>query len=57
VKLPPLKVLNSFTKNKDAFIPADPAGKIVSWYSCGPTVYDDAHLGPGTISQPTFFAA
>lgn len=45
VELPPLKVLNSFTKTKDAFIPADPTGKSVSWYVCGPTVYDDAHLG------------
>jgi cysteinyl-tRNA synthetase len=20
-------------------------GKVLTWYSCGPTVYDDAHLG------------
>ena len=43
--LPPLKVWNSLTKSKTPFIPIDPAGKKVKWYVCGPTVYDDAHLG------------
>ncbi|KAJ5099554.1 cysteine--tRNA ligase [Penicillium argentinense] len=42
---PPLKVWNSLTKSKTPFIPIDPAGKKVTWYACGPTVYDDAHLG------------
>lgn len=27
------------------FVPSDPEGKKVTWYACGPTVYDDAHLG------------
>lgn len=40
---PDLKVYNSLTKSKKPFIPRE-QGKI-SWYSCGPTVYDDAHLG------------
>lgn len=44
-QLPPLKVWNSLTKSKTPFIPIDPAGKKVTWYACGPTVYDDAHLG------------
>lgn len=44
-QLPRLKIYNSLTRKKDDFIPVDPAGKIVTWYSCGPTVYDDAHLG------------
>ena len=44
-QLPPLKVWNSLTKSKTPFIPIDPAGKKVVWYACGPTVYDDAHLG------------
>lgn len=44
-QLPPLKVWNSLTKSKTPFIPIDPAGKKVSWYACGPTVYDDSHLG------------
>lgn len=26
-------------------MPKDPKGKQVTWYCCGPTVYDDAHLG------------
>ncbi|KAJ5145852.1 uncharacterized protein N7515_000416 [Penicillium bovifimosum] len=45
VQLPPLKVWNSLTKSKTPFVPIDPAGKKVVWYACGPTVYDDAHLG------------
>jgi cysteinyl-tRNA synthetase len=40
-----LKVLNSLTRSKNDFIPIDQEGKVVKWYSCGPTVYDDAHLG------------
>lgn len=44
-RLPPLKVWNSLTRTKTPFVPIDPEGKRVSWYACGPTVYDDAHLG------------
>ncbi|KAL1970895.1 hypothetical protein VTN77DRAFT_2729 [Rasamsonia byssochlamydoides] len=44
-RLPPLKVWNSLTRSKVPFIPIDPEGKKVTWYACGPTVYDDAHLG------------
>ena len=43
--LPPLKIWNSLTRSKTAFYPIDPAGRVVTWYACGPTVYDDAHLG------------
>ncbi|KAF2753951.1 cysteinyl-tRNA synthetase [Pseudovirgaria hyperparasitica] len=43
--LPALKVYNSLTRSKTPFTPLDPAGKAVTWYACGPTVYDDAHLG------------
>ncbi|KAF2746071.1 hypothetical protein M011DRAFT_425959 [Sporormia fimetaria CBS 119925] len=39
------KIYNSLTRTKVPFAPLDPEGKTVSWYSCGPTVYDDAHLG------------
>lgn len=45
IKLPRLKVYNSLTRKKDDFVPVDPEGKVVTWYACGPTVYDDAHLG------------
>lgn len=44
-KLPPLSIYNSLTRSKNAFVPLDPASETVTWYSCGPTVYDDAHLG------------
>ncbi|ORY19248.1 tRNA synthetases class I (C) catalytic domain-domain-containing protein [Clohesyomyces aquaticus] len=40
-----LKVWNSLTRTKNDFIPIDPEAKEVKWYNCGPTVYDDAHLG------------
>lgn len=45
VKIPDITVYNSLTRRKDKFIPVDPEGKTVLWYTCGPTVYDDAHLG------------
>lgn len=44
-RIPPLKVYNSLTRSKSLFVPIDPEGKKVTWYACGPTVYDDAHLG------------
>jgi cysteinyl-tRNA synthetase len=40
-----LKIWNSLTRTKNDFVPIDPQGKLVKWYNCGPTVYDDAHLG------------
>lgn len=43
--LPPLTVYNTLTRQKDPFIPLDKSGKTVTWYCCGPTVYDAAHLG------------
>lgn len=38
-----LHVLNSLVNKKVPFTPNKP--KLVRWYSCGPTVYDVAHLG------------
>ncbi|SJK85984.1 cysteinyl-tRNA synthetase [Babesia microti strain RI] len=38
-----LVINNSFTKSKVPFVPEK--GNLVKWYSCGPTVYDHAHLG------------
>ena len=38
-------VLNSVTGEKELFVPLDSTGKRVSWYICGPTVWDKAHLG------------
>ncbi|KAB5558375.1 tRNA synthetases class I (C) catalytic domain-containing protein [Coniochaeta sp. 2T2.1] len=40
---PPLKVFNSLTRSKDTFFPEKQDA--VTWYTCGPTTYDDAHLG------------
>lgn len=39
-----LNVLNSFTGNKVPFVPHG-GGNQITWYICGPTVYDSAHVG------------
>jgi len=39
----PLTLYNTLTRRIEPFVPADPAR--VTFYSCGPTVYDDAHIG------------
>jgi len=39
----PLRLYNTLTKRLEDFVPRDPSK--VSFYSCGPTVYDDAHIG------------
>ncbi|AAS54011.2 AFR640Wp [Eremothecium gossypii ATCC 10895] len=41
---PVLKLYNSLTRTKDEFIPLS-QGRNVTWYSCGPTVYDASHMG------------
>ncbi|TDH65166.1 uncharacterized protein CCR75_006816 [Bremia lactucae] len=41
----PLCLYNSMTRSKNAFVPMQ--GKRVLWYMCGPTVYDQTHLGHG----------
>lgn len=38
-----LTLYNTLTKRAEPFVPADP--KKVTFYTCGPTVYDDAHIG------------
>ncbi|MEZ6318850.1 MAG: hypothetical protein R3B49_08875 [Phycisphaerales bacterium] len=38
-----LRVHNTLTNRVEPVIPADPAR--VTFYTCGPTVYDDAHIG------------
>ena len=38
-----LKVYNSLTKDKETLQLKDK--NVLYWYSCGPTVYDSAHLG------------
>ncbi|MFT3683308.1 MAG: cysteine--tRNA ligase [Phycisphaerales bacterium] len=38
-----LKLYNTLSRAVETFVPGDPAK--VTFYSCGPTVYDDAHIG------------
>jgi cysteinyl-tRNA synthetase len=41
-----LQFYNSLVDEKVPFIPAAGAGsKQITWYACGPTVYDSAHMG------------
>ncbi|ODQ54152.1 cysteinyl-tRNA synthetase [Saitoella complicata NRRL Y-17804] len=42
-EVPTLKVWNSLTRSKVDFVPRE--GRKVTWYSCGPTVYDASHMG------------
>ncbi len=39
----PLRLYNTLTRSMEPFRPADPSR--VTFYTCGPTVYDDAHIG------------
>jgi cysteinyl-tRNA synthetase len=38
-----IRLYNTLTRSKDEFRPIDPNN--VRMYVCGPTVYDDAHIG------------
>ena len=38
-----LQLTNSLTRKKEIFKPIDP--KKISLYACGPTVYDNPHVG------------
>ncbi|XP_020894710.1 cysteine--tRNA ligase, cytoplasmic, partial [Exaiptasia diaphana] len=38
-----LKIFNSLTREKNVFVPQQ--GRRVTWYGCGPTVYDASHMG------------
>ncbi|XP_063738059.1 cysteine--tRNA ligase, cytoplasmic isoform X2 [Eleginops maclovinus] len=41
--VPQLRLYNSLTRAKEPFVPQ--CGNKVTWYSCGPTVYDASHMG------------
>ncbi|ONH66875.1 Cysteine--tRNA ligase [Cyberlindnera fabianii] len=43
VEKPVLKLYNSLTRTKTEFVPS--RDRKVSWYCCGPTVYDSSHMG------------
>jgi hypothetical protein len=42
-EIPSLQLYNSLTRQKNPFIPDK--GNKVTWYCCGPTVYDKSHMG------------
>ena len=42
-----LKITNSLTRKKEIFKPINP--KAITMYACGPTVYDNPHVGLSLI--------
>ncbi|MEE2912209.1 MAG: cysteine--tRNA ligase [Planctomycetota bacterium] len=40
-----LHLYNTLTRTEESFIPIDSENRVVTFYSCGPTVYDFAHIG------------
>lgn len=40
-----LRFFNTYSRQLEEFRPIDPAGKEVKLYTCGPTVYNYAHIG------------
>ena len=40
-----VRFLNTYSREVEDFAPLDPAGKLVRMYTCGPTVYNHAHIG------------
>ncbi|XP_028430778.1 cysteine--tRNA ligase, cytoplasmic isoform X2 [Perca flavescens] len=42
-EVPRLRLYNSLTRAKEPFVPQ--RGNKVTWYCCGPTVYDASHMG------------
>uniref|UniRef100_H3CGN7 Cysteine--tRNA ligase, cytoplasmic n=1 Tax=Tetraodon nigroviridis TaxID=99883 RepID=H3CGN7_TETNG len=49
---PRLRLYNSLTRAKELFVPQK--GNKVTWYSCGPTVYDASHMGHARSSYISF---
>uniref|UniRef100_A0A3P9NRV1 tRNA synthetases class I catalytic domain-containing protein n=1 Tax=Poecilia reticulata TaxID=8081 RepID=A0A3P9NRV1_POERE len=42
-EVPQLRLYNSLTRTKEPFVPQK--DNKVTWYCCGPTVYDASHMG------------
>jgi cysteinyl-tRNA synthetase len=43
--LMPIQFFNTYSRTTEEFHPLDPNGREVRMYTCGPTVYDHAHIG------------
>lgn len=41
----PVQFYNTYSRQLEEFLPLDPAGRVVRLYTCGPTVYNYAHIG------------
>ena len=41
----PVRLHNTYSREIEDFTPLDPSGKTVKMYTCGPTVYNHAHIG------------
>jgi cysteinyl-tRNA synthetase len=41
----PIRLHNTYSRQLEEFTPLDPAGRGVKMYTCGPTVYNHAHIG------------
>jgi cysteinyl-tRNA synthetase len=41
----PVRIFNTYSRQLEEFTPLDPAGRRVKMYTCGPTVYNHAHIG------------
>jgi cysteinyl-tRNA synthetase len=41
----PVRLFNTASRQIEEFRPLDPAGQTVKMYTCGPTVYNHAHIG------------
>src|SRR6187401_2625590 len=40
-----VRLFNTASRQIEEFTPLDPAGRAVKMYTCGPTVYNHAHIG------------
>ena len=40
-----IQIINSLTQKKEIF--DFPRSKIIKWYTCGPTIYNNSHIGHG----------
>ena len=43
--MPAFQLYNTLTRAVEPLVPLDPAGKRVSFYVCGPTIYNYGHIG------------